>query len=333
VKYGGRSGDRNHLIGRTFITPRNVPGVSLGTGRVEAHGHRGARGLRPENTLPGFQHALRLGVDAVELDVGLTADGVVVVHHDQALSPLTTADQGPATPGDPGYPYVGRPLRELTLAQIKTVDAGVRRLRPGQDADPFVLTQLPIPGTPVPTLAEVCGLLREAGDVRAAVELKTDPSWPDHAIARFVAAVAEVLDGHGLTARARLLAFDWRVLLAARRYAPEAGRVALVERATLADGTAWLAGLSPDDPAAAAVAVGATVVSPEHWLVTPELVHAVHGLGRPIAVWTVNEPADMARFIEYGVDAIVTDYPDRLRGVMADYGLPLPWPRTPVTLS
>ncbi|REE97073.1 glycerophosphodiester phosphodiesterase family protein [Thermomonospora umbrina] len=299
-------------------------------GRVEVHGHRGARGLRPENTLPGFAHALALGVDAVELDVGLTADGVVVVHHDQALSPVTTTDTVPVTPGDPLFPYVGRDLRDLTLAQVRTVDAGVRRLRPGQDDDPFVLTQLPLPGTRPPTLAEVCGLLRVAGDVLPAVELKTDPGWPDDEITRFVAAVAEVLDTHGLTASARLLAFDWRVLTEARRLVPEAARVALVERTTL--DPAWLAGLSPDDVTAAAVALDAGVLSPERHLVTPDLVRDAHGLGLPVTVWTVNVASEMARLIEYGVDAIVTDYPDRLRIVLASYGLPLPEPCTTVPL-
>jgi glycerophosphoryl diester phosphodiesterase len=303
--------------------------VTFQNGRVEVHGHRGARGLRPENTLPGFAYALELGVDAIEFDVGLTADGVVVVNHDQALSPLTAADTGPVTPGDPLFPYVGRDIRDLTLAQIKTVDAGVRRLGPGQDGDPFVLTQLPLPGTRLPTLAEVCGLLHGLDGVRAAVELKTDPGWPDDEIRRFVIAVTEVLDAFDLLARSRFLAFDWRVLAEARRHAPQADRVALVERKTLADGSGWLAGLSPDDPTAAAVAAGACFLSPEHHLVTSQLVHDAHGLGLPVAVWTVNDPDDMARFIEYGVDAIVTDYPDRLHQVLASYDLPLPTPRTP----
>lgn len=299
-------------------------------GRVEVHGHRGARGLRPENTLPGFAHALELGVDAVELDVGLTADGVVVVHHDQALSALTTTDTAPAAPGDPMFPYVGHELRDLTFAQVRTVDAGVRRIGPGDDGDPFVLTQLPMPGTPLPTLAEVCGLLRSFAGVSLAVELKTDPGWPDDEIARFVAAVTDVLAGHGVLARSRLLAFDWRVLVEAGRYVPEATRVALVERKTL--DRAWLAGLSPADVTAAAVAMGAAVLSPEQHLVTPALVEDAHDLGLPVAVWTVNDPADMTRLIGHGVDAVVTDYPDRLRLVLTDLGLPLPTPCEPVPL-
>ncbi|MDL4813325.1 glycerophosphodiester phosphodiesterase family protein [Actinomadura opuntiae] len=273
-------------------------------GTVELHGHRGARGLRPENTLPGFAHAVELGVDVIELDVGLSADGAVVLGHDQALSPANLADTVPAWPDDPAFPYVGTPIRELTLAQLKTVDAGVR-----QRDDAFARTQRPLPGTPIPTLAEACALLAPTG-VGLAVELKTDPDWPDEEVALFTAAVAAVLAAAGMTDRSRLLAFDWRVLSEARRNHPALGRTALVERKTLVPGTRWLAGLPSGDPVAAARAIGATALSPEHAITTPGLVDDAHAAGLPVVVWTVNEPEDMSRFIKYGVDAIVTDYPD-----------------------
>lgn len=146
------------------------------------------------------------------------------------------------------------------------------------------------------------------------MELKTDPSWPDADISRFVAAVVEVLHGSGLGARSRLLAFDWRVLACTPR---EFGRVALVERKTLVPGSRWLAGGPPRDFLAAALAVGATALSPEHALTTPGLVDDAHAAGLPVAVWTVNEPEDMARLAKFGVDAIVTDYPDIAAEVLA----------------
>jgi glycerophosphoryl diester phosphodiesterase len=310
------------------VTGRNLLGVTLRGERVEVHGHRGARGLRPENTLPGFAHALELGVDAVELDVGLTADGVVVLNHDQALSADTVADTAPVRAGDPLFPYVGRTIGELTLAQVKTVDASARRADPAGDVDAYLVTQVPVRGTRLPTLSEVCGVLAAYGaqQVKLAIELKTDPSWPGRRVEEFVAAVAEVLDSFGMTRQARFLGFDWRVLVAARDQAPDAGRVALIESKTLVYGSPWLAGMDPADATAAAVAVGATALSPEDGLVTTQLVHDAHGLGLPVTVWTVNDPAEMARFIEYGVDAIVTDYPDRLRRVLAEHGLTPPEP-------
>ncbi|TYB49483.1 glycerophosphodiester phosphodiesterase family protein [Actinomadura chibensis] len=275
---------------------------------VEVHGHRGARGLRPENTLPGFVHALELGVDVIELDVGLSSDGVVVLNHDQALSPVNLADTEPAVPDDPAFPYVGKRIRDLTLAQLRTVDAGAR-------PHPR-FTQVPVPGVRIPTLDEACALLAPTG-VRLSVELKTDPAWPEPEIEGLTTAVTGVLASHGLTARSRLLAFDWRVLATARRDHPEFGRVALLERKTLAPGTAWLAGHPPTDPVSVAEAVGAHALSPEHALTTPALVDQAHAAALQVIVWTVNTPEDMTRFIKYGVDAIVTDYPDRLNHVLA----------------
>jgi glycerophosphoryl diester phosphodiesterase len=299
--------------------------VTLRGGVTQIHGHRGARGLRPENTLPGFVHAFELGVDAVELDVGRTRDGVVVLSHDQTVSAVTCSDTGPLSADDESFPYVGRRIRELSLAQFKTLDAGVRR---PSDVDPYLFTQLPIRGTPPPSLAEVCALLRkyDKRSLSLAIELKTDPSWPDAEVRAFVAAVCEVVEDHGLTRRARVLGFDWRVVTAARDLGSALGRVALVEDKTIRPDTAWLAGYPPDDWMAGAVAAGAQIISPDQVMVTSELVFDAHSLGLPITPWTVNEPEEMARFLEYGVDAIVTDYPDRLRTVMATHGLAVPSP-------
>jgi glycerophosphoryl diester phosphodiesterase len=273
---------------------------------VEIQGHRGARGLWPENTVPGFARTLELGVDVLELDVGLTADGVPVLHHNQELRPDTVRDRGPYRPRDPMYPYVGRPIRELTLAQVKTVDAGIAHER-------FAETQTPLPGAEVPTLAEVCELVAPH-DVLLSVEIKTDPSWPE--VETITATAVKVLDSYDLTSRSRILAFDWRVLEVARGLLPDGERVALVEPDTMFD-TSWLAGHDPAAGLAAAAAkAGATMISPKRVMVTPELVAAAHDAGLKVVVWTVNEPAEMARHIAFGVDAIVTDYPDRLRTVL-----------------
>ncbi|TMQ91865.1 glycerophosphodiester phosphodiesterase, partial [Actinomadura soli] len=189
---------------------------------------------------------------------------------------------------------------------LRTVDAGTRR------HDRF--TQTPVPGARIPTLTEACDLLAPT-NVTLSVELKTDPTWPLTEIDLLLTATVDVLKSAGLTERTRLLAFDWRVLTTARDHHPEFGRVALYERQTLAAETKWLAGLPPDDPVSAAATIGATAVSPEHVLTTPALVDQAHAAGLPVIVWTVNAPEDMTRFTKYGVDAIVTDYPDRLRSL------------------
>jgi glycerophosphoryl diester phosphodiesterase len=275
--------------------------------------------LRPENTLPGFACALEIGVDAVELDVGLTADGAVVCNHDQSLSPVNCRDTEPVEAGDPLFPYVGRRLRELTLAQVKTVDAGARRKDDGLAA-----TQVPVPGARLPTLAEACALIGRYPGARLAVELKTSPDWPDAEVEWFVATVAEILDSHGFAGRYRILGFDWRVIVVARLMHPDIDCVALLDEGTITPGTRWLCGLDPADLAGAAHAAGATVLSAHDTLTTPELIGEAHRLGLMVTPWTVNEPAEMARFIDLGVDGLVTDYPDRAHTVLPKYDLPPP---------
>lgn len=296
--------------------------------QVEIHGHRGARGLRPENTLPGMAHTLELGVHAIEFDVALTADRQLVLTHDLTVSAVTSADTVPATPGDPAFPYLGKPIRSLSLAQLRTLDAGVRH--PKSASDRFVHTQVPIPGTRMPTLGAVLGLVDAYGadGVRLNVELKSDPTRPELSgdPRELTERVVAELDRHGRLDGAAILSFDWRVLRIAKGLVGT--RYALVEEATL--DPAWLgldhAGDFGGDIAAAAASIGATTLSPDRVLVDEELMARSARAGLPVAVWTVNDPEEASRMIDLGVEAVVTDYPDRMRELWARRGLPLPEP-------
>ncbi|MEV5411969.1 glycerophosphodiester phosphodiesterase family protein [Thermopolyspora sp. NPDC052614] len=299
-------------------------------GQVELHGHRGARGLRPENTLPGLAHALELGVDALEFDVALTADRRLVLTHDLTVSAVTSADTRPAVPGDEDYPYVGRPIRALRLAQLRMLDVGVRR--PAAGADAFTPTQLPLPGTRMPTLSSVLGLVNayDADGVRLHVELKSDPTRPDLTPdpREFTELVLAELDRHGRLAGSALLSFDWRIVAAAHEFVPDNPRFALLEKATRH--SVWLNGLDPrdfdEDMVAVAQAVGATTYSPDRVLVDARLMAAATARAMPVVVWTVNDPEEAGRLIDLGVSGIVTDYPDRMRELWARRGLALPAP-------
>ncbi|MEV6861793.1 glycerophosphodiester phosphodiesterase family protein [Streptosporangium subroseum] len=301
---------------------------------AEIHGHRGARGLRPENTLPGFAHALELGVDALELDVALTADRRLVLTHDLTVSPITSADVRPAFHDDPLFPYVGRPVRELTLAQLHTLEVGVRL--PRHENDRFAPTQVPVPNTRMPTLGAVLGLVDAYGahGVRMHVELKSDPTRPELGAdpRELTERVIAELDRHRRLDRAAILSFDWRILEIARSLAPATRRYALIERATM--DSAWLNGLRLDDfdgdIAAAAAAAGGTTISPEHVLVDAEFARRAEKADLPMVVWTVNEPGRAAELLDLGAAGLVTDYPDRIRALWAERGMPTPESITPM---
>lgn len=306
---------------------------------IELHGHRGARGLRPENTLPGLAFALELGVDALEFDVAMTADGEIVLTHDLIVSPVTSMDTGMAVPQDEMFPYVGKPIISLNLPQLRTLDVGVRL--PERPDDPFALTQVPLPDTRMPTLGAVLGLLAALGadKVRLNIELKTNPTRPDLSADphKFTELVITELERHDRLSRAAILSFDWRVLEAARPLVDQ--RYALVRRDTMHP--VWMNGLHLADfatgsdeetsrLAAAAEAVGATTLSPHRAIVDLALMADAARRGLPVVVWTVNDPAEADRFIDMGVSGIVTDYPDRMRCLWRTRGLPLPESVTPL---
>lgn len=304
----------------------------------DLEGHRGTRGLRPEDTLPAFAKALDIGVRTLELDTGVTKDGVVIVSHERSISPLVCTDTAPAVAGDPQFPYVGKTYQELTFAQVETVDCGTRH--PANPAtDPYFASQLPVPGTRIPTLDQVFGLVeqRHAAGVQLNIETKIDPTHPKETLApgAFTRAVLDVIRRHrGGMARSLLQSFDWRTLDVARRLAPQLRRVALVGADTTEVGqpgrSPWLDGLDVDtfggDIAAAAAdrRVRADVLSPDYALVTAQLLASAHRHHELVVPYTVDDVRTMQRLINLGVDGLISDYPDRLRDVLDSLGFALP---------
>lgn len=275
----------------------------------ELSGHRGARGLWPENTLAGFAGALRLGVDALELDVVLTADGVPVVLHDLTLDPdlvrgpdgLWLASPGPAA-------------NTLDLADLQRLDIG--RARPGSRVARTYPRQASADGETVPTLAAVFRLAAAHPSVRLEVELKTDPILPDlspepRTLAELVLAEAEVA---GVTDRMTLRSFDWRGLHCAAALWPS---VPLCFLTRTADATMLRA-------VRAAAGRRNADWAPTFAELTPGLIAEAQRIGLAVKPWTVNQPDDMARLIAWGVDGLCTDVPDLARAAMAEAGLAVP---------
>lgn len=298
---------------------------------IEAH--RGGRALRPENTLQSFANALSMGVDALELDMGVTKDGVIVVSHERGLNPdLARAPDGHyVTP--PGIPYV-----KLTLAEVKKYDVG--QIRPGSEYAARFPDQLAVPGTRIPTLAEVFELVRRSGDrhVRLNIETKIDPNHPDESPdpERFVALVLDLLRRENFADRVMIESFDWRTLLLVQKQAPKIPTVYLTqvqqpeENIYLDKPSPWTAGFDPikygHSVPRAVKAAGGAIWSPLYEDVDRQSVAEAHKLGLTVVVWTVNNPQDMARLIDLGVDGIISDRPDVLRAVAAKKGITLPKP-------
>src|SRR4029077_10762957 len=179
----------------------------LGAFDIEAH--RGGRALRPENTLQSFANALSMGVDTLELDMGVTKDGVVVVSHERGLNPdLARGPDGRYLP-PPGIPYV-----KLTLAEVKKYDVG--QIRPGSSSRGRFPDQIAVPGARIPTLAEVIELVRRSGDhhVRLNIETKIGANHPDESPdpGPFVALVLALLRREDFAGRVIIESFDWRTL-------------------------------------------------------------------------------------------------------------------------
>jgi glycerophosphoryl diester phosphodiesterase len=310
--------------------------VSLLASQAQAfdlQGHRGARGLAPENTLAAFEVALAIGVTTLELDLAMTRDDVLVVSHDRRLNPdLTRNADGQFLQRE------GPAIRSLALAEVQRYDVG--RLKPGSAYAANFPGQKTADGARIPALAELFDLVKSSGaaHVRFNIETKVTPTsgaeTPDPDI--FAAAVARAIRAAGVADRAAVQSFDWRTLVAMKRVAPEIERVCLTAEAlnfdTIQRGapgpSPWLAGLDVDDFAGSVPrlvqAAGCGVWSPLYRNAKPDDVAAAKALGLKVIPWTVNERPEMERLIALGVDGIITDYPDRLRAVMAEKNLPLP---------
>jgi glycerophosphoryl diester phosphodiesterase len=313
-------------------------GLMTSAHAFDLQGHRGARGLAPENTLEAFALALSIGVTTLELDLAMTRDDVLVVSHDRSLNPDHTRG-----PDGKFLEREGPPIRALTLAQVKTYDVG--RLKPGSAYAASLPEQRAIDGARIPALTELFDLVRRSGadHVRFNIETKITPTSGDETPApeAFAAALAKAARDADLAARVSIQSFDWRTLAVMKRIAPEIERVCLTAEAlnfdTIKRGepgpSPWTAGLDIDDFGGSVprlvAAADCQVWSPLSRNAKPDDVAAAKALGLKVIPWTVNERADMERLIALGVDGLITDYPDRLRAVMAQRDMPLPPQVTP----
>jgi glycerophosphoryl diester phosphodiesterase len=307
--------------------------------KFELQGHRGARGLKPENTLPSFEVALDVGVTSIETDVHLTRDGVPVLFHDAAISGrLCRRLRGSNSPDPATAPLIS----SLTLAELRGYRANRnpdRRRFPDQDCSVTHLTRNTGRGGGIdpyapPTLealfrladlywgsgglfgkaAEQC---QRAGQVIFDLELKRVPFRPEIIGDDFDGTAPGLLERRvegtaaaaGKCSRTRVRSFDHRALRLIKTICAELQTAVLI------------AETAPVDPAALARSAGADLYCPDYRFLDAAQVRACHAAGVRVIPWTVNDEADWLRLLDWGVDGITTDYPDRLADLLRRRGV------------
>jgi glycerophosphoryl diester phosphodiesterase len=258
---------------------------------ILVHGHRGARAMRPENTIPAFEYAIGVGVDVLELDMAVTKDDVVVVSHDPLLNPEIC--KGPSA---------SIPIRTLTLKELRQWDCGALR-------NPHFPKQTPVPGTRMPTLDEVFDLSTR-GKFEFNIETKIFEDHPEYTPSpeKFARLVLDCVRRHGLASRVILQSFDFRTLRAMKALTPEIRLSALYEKGN--DSFLEIAGRA-----------GAQIVSPEKDLVTRKKVDDAHIAGINIVPWTANTRVEWDALIAANVDAIISDDPAALIAYLKEKNL------------
>jgi glycerophosphoryl diester phosphodiesterase len=252
------------------------PGLS----RPLVFAHRGGSALRPENTMAAFDHGLSLGADGVELDVHLSRDGVVVVHHDETLD-RTTNVQGP--------------IAARSSDELAQVDAGYRFTPDSRAASPTYPFRGR--GIGVPRLRDV---LERHTSARVIIELK----MPEPELAR---RTIDDVRAAGAIDRVVLGSFHWRALHAARRYEPRIPTGAASEETRWAlyrSRVHWPLGRTKYREFQVPERSGSTVI------VTPRFIAHAHRAGLPVRIWTVDDRDDMVRLLRWGADSVISDRPD-----------------------
>ncbi len=286
--------------------------------RPKIHGHRGARGLYPENTLKSVSSAVKLGSDAVEIDVWVSQDDRLIVHHDPRLSPAIARDASGA--------WVEKewPIRDLKAAELSRYDVG--RMNPKSDYASQFPEQTSCDGQHIPSLEDIVGQLREINaDIEINIELKSAPGEPSlmPPFEQYIEIAAREISSLGIIDRALVQSFDWRLPLGIKCMLPglkigllsdQRGQYGLSEdgKSPCHDSKSTATSIRLKDLPGIVGDLGANIWSPNFTDIETESLSKAHQLGLEVCVWTVNHVQHMRDMIDLGVDIITTDYPDRL---------------------
>lgn len=290
--------------------------------RCVIHGHRGARGLAPENTLQGFTRACQIGVDGLELDVLINAEERVVIHHDHSLNPDLTRDKRGL--------WIDTPtplIKDLDTVDLKSYDIG--QVKPGSKTHQTFPRQYPSNGESILLLSDLAEWWKNLKPGRPVIniELKSHPECPDHTppVKDYVGIVIDEIKRLDLMEHVWIQAFDWSLLIETKRQcksiptgflSAEHDDDPTVWKETPSP---WLAGFDPfchnGIVADAVVAAGGDYWGPWYGDLCQQSVAHARNLGLGVHPWTLNESADIKKTLEWGVTGITTDYPDLARKI------------------
>jgi len=301
----------------------------------DIHGHRGARGLLPENTLPAFLKAIELGVTSIELDVGVSQDGIVIIYHDRALNPVITRDESGM--------FITEPIlvNRLTLSQLKSFDVG--RINPNSDYAKQFSEQQPLDGTRIPALSTLFKQIKNLGNksIRFNIETKISPEKPNDTVrpAIFARKLLDVVREHGMQSRVTIQSFNWRVLEIVNELQKTQSK--RVKTSCLSVQQPWANNITPQNNKGPfwtgsvraseyanvpeiVKAAGCEIWSPYFSDITPALVVKAHQLKLQVIPWTTNSETEIRAVIDSGADGLITDYPDRACAILKERGMQLP---------
>ena len=304
-----------------------VPSQAQGT--IDLQGHRGARGLLAENTLPAFALALQTGVTTLELDVVATQDDVLVISHDPALNPNITRDAQGRFLGSKGPD-----IRQLTFAQLQSYDVG--RINPASRYARNFSAQKGLDGVRIPRLKDLFELVKAQSNtqVKFAIETKITPQRPDQTPEpeRFVQLLLQEVREHGMQDRVQILSFDWRTLQLVQKLAPGMPTVYITAQLPELDNlgiqagqaSAWTAGFQHAQHGSVPRMIQAA--GGTHWSsfwreLDAQKVREAQSLGLKVLAWTVNDRQTMGQMLDLGVDGLVTDRPDIATELLKERGI------------
>ncbi|XDD50506.1 glycerophosphodiester phosphodiesterase [Leptospira sp. WS92.C1] len=280
-------------------------------GSLDLQGHRGARGLKPENTWPAFEEAIRYGMNTLELDTVLTKDKKVIIHHDSETNPILCQKKD-------GSEIISTSLYELTLSELKQLDCGTKK-------NPKYPEQTPVPGTELITIEEFFILVANAekknsGKPKLKFNIETKFPNDDKAnisseiVEEHIRLLVQVVERAKAVDRTTIQSFYLQALPVVKQKNPKIKTSALFSL-TYFQGAMMKLGFgnsTREEALRKTIEIKADIISPYFLYATNEFVQEAHSKKISVIPWTVNDVKEMKRLIETGVDGIISDYPDRL---------------------